>query len=184
MKRILTVIAQYAILSLLLMHAPLQTDAEPQATTALRVTLQPVKKIYRPGEKIRVSYSVKNVGPDPILIPLEIEPVRKSFESYAEFTIDGPKGMRLIMRSDALDPFKVDILKVLRDEWVRIPPQSFYGREAEVEFHGAPPGQYRISVTLHMYRFSKEDLEVAAVKGLHPAQGDFVSPRATFVIKE
>src|SRR5437588_11813132 len=105
MKRILTVIAQYAILSLLLMHAPLQTDAEPQATTALRVTLQPVKKIYRPGEKIRVSYSVKNVGPDPILIPLEIEPVRKSFESYAEFAIYGPKRTTPLMEGAALDPY-------------------------------------------------------------------------------
>src|SRR5437660_1549116 len=75
MKRILIIIAQYAILSLLLIYAPLQRGAEPQATMALRVTLQPVKKIYRPGEKIRVSYSVKNVGPDPILIPLAMRPV-------------------------------------------------------------------------------------------------------------
>ena len=187
MKRIPTVIAQYAILSLLLIHAPLQMGAEPQAISTLKVTLQPVKKVFRPGEPIRVLYSVKNVGPDPVLIPLDIEPVMKSYKSYAEFTVDGPKDMVLLKEGRALDPYtsiKIDILKILRDEWVRIPPQSFYGREAEVKFHAAPPGQYRIRITLHMYKFSKEDLGLAAANGLYPAQSDLVSSFATFVIKE
>src|SRR5437764_15015910 len=92
-----------------------------------------------------------------------------------------------LMESGALDPYtsiKIDVLKILRDEWVKIPPQSFYGREAEVKFSTAPPGQYRISVTVHMHKFSKEDLGLAAAKGLYPTQSDLVSSFATFVIKE
>jgi hypothetical protein len=112
------------------------------------------------GEKIKVTFQIKNTGSTPFYIPQRVD----DLDTYGGFAaiVCGPTDAKLLERKGAVDfppGERRNVVKEVEESWLLLFPGDFYGGVRPLHITILSPGTYRIVGRRNPPRLTEEERE-------------------------
>jgi len=130
---------------------------------SIQVSLSTERRVYRVGETVHITYSVRNTGTQPVYVAQNLDFEGNPNGGVSVDIVSPPKAKVFITRLTGSPPPEFwkgrNMVKEIEEHWLLLRPAHFYGKTARLELVPLSPGKYTIRAAYIRPYLTEEEIK-------------------------